>query len=210
MTHPWPFFYLYTHARGVHEGTAMYEIIWYGRGGQGVVLASEIVAESAYIQGFKGVTTAPTFGPERRGAPLTASTRISEEPIRTFSQIEYADYAVVLDESLLDIMNIPERLKETGTIIINTSRCLEDLSLNGCHSAVVIDAARIAREQRLFVGGLPTVNTPLVGSFVKMSGLITLDNIQRGIRKKMAEDQAYANFEAIRIAYERTGAPKED
>jgi len=71
---------------------AMHEIIWHGRGGQGVVLAAQILAESAYIQGFPGVTSAPTFGPERRGAPLTASTRISDGPIRTFSQIAVCRY----------------------------------------------------------------------------------------------------------------------
>jgi Pyruvate/2-oxoacid:ferredoxin oxidoreductase gamma subunit len=59
------------------EGSDMHEVIWHGRGGQGVVIAAQILAESAYLQGFKGVTSAPTFGPERRGAPLTASTQRS-------------------------------------------------------------------------------------------------------------------------------------
>ena len=71
-----------------------------------VDIAAQILTESAYLQGFKGVASAPTFGPEPRGAPLTASTRISDHPIRTFSQIEKADIAVVLDPSLFGIVNI--------------------------------------------------------------------------------------------------------
>jgi len=94
---------------------AMHEIIWHGRGGQGVVLAAQILAESAYIQGFPGVTSAPTFGPERRGAPLTASTRISDGPIRTFSQIASADIAVILDESLLEAATGAGRIKKKGS-----------------------------------------------------------------------------------------------
>src|SRR5512133_3523569 len=88
------------------EGNTMFEVIWHGRGGQGVVIAAQILAESAYLQGFNGVTSAPTCGPERRGAPLTASTRISDTPIRTFSQIEKADIAVVLDPSLFHVVDI--------------------------------------------------------------------------------------------------------
>ncbi len=98
----------------------MVEVIWHGRGGQGVVIAAQILAESAYLQGFKGVTSAPTFGPERRGAPLTASTRISDTAIRTFSQIEKADIAVVLDPSLFGVVDIVGSLKPKGLLIINT------------------------------------------------------------------------------------------
>src|SRR5512137_2078976 len=107
----------------------MYEIIWHGRGGQGVVIAAQILAESAYLQGFKGVTSAPTFGPERRGAPLTASTRISADPVRMVSQIDRADISVVLDPSLFSVVNIMGTLKEGALIIVNTSLKPEELAL---------------------------------------------------------------------------------
>ena len=110
----------------------MYEVIWHGRGGQGVVIASQILAESAYLQGFKGVTSAPTFGPERRGAPLTASTRISDTPIRTFSQINKADIAVVLDPSLLAIVDILGSLKPNGLLLINTPQKADEVQVTGC------------------------------------------------------------------------------
>src|SRR5512138_2430217 len=110
----------------------MHEVIWHGRGGQGVVIAAQILAESAYLQSFKGVTSAPTFGPERRGAPVTASTRIAGEPIRTFSQIEMADTAIVMDESLFKVVDIASKVKKGGLIIINTA-LPEKIKMNGCH-----------------------------------------------------------------------------
>jgi 2-oxoacid:acceptor oxidoreductase gamma subunit (pyruvate/2-ketoisovalerate family) len=195
----WPFFFV----KNAGE-KRMQEIIWYGRGGQGVVLAAQVLAEAAYIQGFKGVTSAPTFGPERRGAPLTASTRISEEPLRTFSQIEFADIAVVLDESLFDVMDITGRLKENGIIIINTALDADEIQINGCSHIAFVNASQIAREQHLFFGGLPTVNTPLLGAFSKASGSVSLENIEKGLRKKMPDHQAYVNFQAIVTAHERT------
>jgi 2-oxoacid:acceptor oxidoreductase gamma subunit (pyruvate/2-ketoisovalerate family) len=108
----------------------MHEVIWHGRGGQGVVIAAQILAEAAYFQGYKGVTSAPTFGPERRGAPLMASTRISSDPIRMVSQIEHADISVVLDPSLISVVNILGTLKEGGLIIINSPLKPDDIELN--------------------------------------------------------------------------------
>lgn len=105
----------------------MKEILWHGRGGQGVVLAAQILAEAAYIQGYGGVMSAPTFGPERRGAPVVASTRISREAIRTVAQIEKGDVAVVLDASLLGIVDILGRLKE-GAPSSSTRPCPRRLS----------------------------------------------------------------------------------
>jgi len=183
---------------------AMYEIIWHGRGGQGVVLAAQILAEAAYIQGFRGVTSAPTFGPERRGAPLTASTRISDEPVRTFSQIASADIAVILDESLLDVATGAGRIKENGLVIVNTTLTPEQIGTKGGFSVATVDAAGIAREHHLSMSGAPVVNTPLLGALSMASGLVSLENIEKGIRKKMPQDKASFNFQAIRAAFERT------
>ncbi len=183
---------------------AMHEIIWHGRGGQGVVLAAQILAEAAYIQGFRGVTSAPTFGPERRGAPLTASTRISDEPVRTFSQIASADIAVILDESLLEAATGAGRIKENGMIIVNTTLTPEQIGTKGDFSVATVDAAGIAREHHLSMSGVPVVNTPLLGALSMASGLVSLENIEKGIRKKMSRSKASFNFQAIRTAFERT------
>ena len=182
----------------------MYEVIWHGRGGQGVVIASQILAESAYLQGFKGVTSAPTFGPERRGAPLTASTRISDDPIRTFAQIELADIAVVLDSSLLKVVNIVGSVKSGGLIIINTPLKADEVTLDGGLRIATVDAVGIALRHRLIREGAPIVNTPLLGAFSMASKLVSLEYIERGLKWKLAGAGAMANLSALKDAYEET------
>ncbi|MEI7590654.1 MAG: 2-oxoacid:acceptor oxidoreductase family protein, partial [Deltaproteobacteria bacterium] len=113
-----------------------YDIVWHGRGGQGVVIAAHILAQAAYVEGFRGITSAPQFGPERRGAPLTASTRIAKEKLRSVSQITKADIAVVLDPSLLKVVNIAGTLKQDGMIIINTHMGAEHFNNYGTHSLI--------------------------------------------------------------------------
>jgi len=185
------------------EEKEMYDIIWHGRGGQGVVIAAQILAEAAYLQSFKGVTSAPTFGPERRGAPVTASTRISKEPIRTFSQIEMADTAIVMDESLFKVVDIMGRVKKGGTIIINTASP-EQIGIKGCMKVATVNAAGIAFNHRLVAGGAPVVNTPLLGAFSKVTGLISLDNIEKVLKRKLAREIADANFSAVYDAFNAT------
>ena len=180
----------------------MYEVIWHGRGGQGVVIAAQILAESAYLQGFKGVTSAPTFGPERRGAPLTASTRISDQPIRTFSQIEKADIAVVLDASLLGIVNILGSLKPQGLILINTPQKAEEFEIEGSWNIATLDAAAVAIRFHLLKEGAPMVNTPMLGVFSKASGLVSLEHLEGGLKWKLSGGAAATNIAALRAAYE--------
>ena len=182
----------------------MYEVIWHGRGGQGVVVASQILAESAYLQGFKGVTSAPTFGPERRGAPLTASTRISHEPIRTFAQIEFADVAVVLDASLLKTVNVVGSVKEGGLIIINTPLKADQVGIDGSRRVAVVDAVAIALRHHLIKEGAPIVNTPLLGSFSVASKIVSLEFLERGLKGKLTSGAVEANISALRDAYAAT------
>ena len=182
----------------------MYEVIWHGRGGQGVVVAAQILAESAYFQGFKGVTSVPTFGPERRGAPLTASTRISSEPIRMFSQIEQADVAVVLDTSLLKTVNIIGTLKKDGLMIINTPMPVNQVDISGCRNIATVDAAGIALRYHLMKEGAPIVNTPLLGAFSRASGLVSLEFIEKGLKHKLSGGVAETNILALRAAFEET------
>jgi len=182
----------------------MYEVIWHGRGGQGVVIAAQILAESAYFQGFTGVTSAPTFGPERRGAPLTASTRFSTKPIRMVSQIEHADIAVVLDSSLLSVVNILGTLKEDGLVVINTEMKPEDLPINGKVRIATVDAGAIAIRHRLIREGKPVVNTPMLGAFSKASNLVALEAMERGLKGKLASAVSAPNIAALRDAFEQT------
>lgn len=182
----------------------MYEVIWHGRGGQGVVVASQILAESAYLQGFKGVTSAPTFGPERRGAPLTASTKISREPIRTFAQIELADVAVVLDPSLLTVVNIVGSVKDHGIIIINAAGKPGITGMKNGLRVATVDAVSIALKHHLIKEGSPMVNTPLLGAFAAATDLITIESLEKGLKWKMSGLAATNNIAALRAAFEAT------
>jgi 2-oxoacid:acceptor oxidoreductase gamma subunit (pyruvate/2-ketoisovalerate family) len=186
----------------------MYEVIWHGRGGQGVVIAAQILAESAYLQGFKGVTSAPTFGPERRGAPLTASTRISDTPIRTFSQIEKADIAVVLDQSLFHVVDIMGSLKPKGWLIINTARKADEVDLPGCLAIATADAAAIALRFHLLKEGAPMVNAPMLGVLSRASGLVSLEHLEKGLKWKLSGGAAATNIAALRAAYDETSIKK--
>ena len=104
----------------------MIEIRWHGRGGQGAKTASLLLADVAfntgkYIQGF------PEYGPERMGAPITAYNRISETPIRIHSNIYTPDFVIVVDDSLLETVDVTAGLKESGAILINTDKEVEDI-----------------------------------------------------------------------------------
>ncbi|MBN1662608.1 MAG: 2-oxoacid:acceptor oxidoreductase family protein [Deltaproteobacteria bacterium] len=183
----------------------MYQVIWHGRGGQGVVVASQILAESAYLQGFKGVTSAPTFGPERRGAPVTASTKISTAPIRTFAQIDHADCAVVLDPTLIKSVDIWVTLKEGGMVIMNAPVAEDyETAANPGLKVAVIDAAGIALKHHLMREGAPIVNTPLLGAFARATGLVTMEYLEMGLKWKLSGTVAETNIAALRAAYAET------
>ncbi len=182
----------------------MYEIIWHGRGGQGVVIAAQMLAEASYLGGFKGVTSAPTFGPERRGAPVTASTRIAEEPIRTFSQLEKADITVVLDDTLFQVSDIWGRSKPGGLVIINTAKQPEEFSRPEGIRAAFVDGAAIALKNHLIREGAPIVNTPMLGAFAKATGLVTLDNLEKALKEKLSREAVVRNYAAVTESYQET------
>jgi 2-oxoacid:acceptor oxidoreductase gamma subunit (pyruvate/2-ketoisovalerate family) len=182
----------------------MHEVIWHGRGGQGVVIAAQMLAEAAYFENFKGVTATPTFGPERRGAPLTASTRISRDPIRTFAQIQLADITVILDESILTVVDVLGRVKKGGLIIINTACPIEKINLEGDFSVAIVDAVGIALKHHLTKEGAPVVNTPLLGALAKVSGWVSLDNIEKALKHKLSREHVSRNLAAAKTAYDET------
>lgn len=146
------------------------EIRWHGRGGQGAKTASLLLADAAfntgkYIQGF------PEYGPERMGAPITAYNRISDEKITVHCNIYEPDYVVVVDETLIQAVDVTAGLKETGAIIINTSKTPDEIRpmLNGYKGKVcTIDARTISVETL----GKYFPNTPMLGAVVKVSGVM--------------------------------------
>ncbi len=153
----------------------MIEIRWHGRGGQGAVTSVEMLAlaaieEGKYAQGF------PAFGPERRGAPVMAFNRISDKPIKIRSGIYHPDVVVVLDPSLVGLVNVTEGLKPGGVLIVNTSKPASDIRkvLNYKGKLYTVDATAIAREEL----GVPITNTTMLGAVLMATGVLKLDALK--------------------------------
>jgi len=183
----------------------VYEIRWHGRGGQGAVTSAKILADAAFRSGFAGVTSQPSFGAERRGAPITASSRLAHEPIRVLSQVTEPDIVVVLDDSLLGVANATAGLASDGLLIVNTTRPAEELGIDGGAARVVTsDVSGAAQAVDLIVGGQPMVSTAVLGAFAAATGLITMDSVETAIRHMFTGKAAEKNVEAARIAYECT------
>ena len=180
------------------------EIRWHGRGGQGAKTASLLLADAAfntgkYIQGF------PEYGPERMGAPITAYNRISSSPIRIHSNIYEPDHVVVVDDSLLESVPVTDGLKETGAIVINTTKDATYLKsvLHGYKGKVyTVDAKKISEEAL----GKYFPNTPMLAAIVKVSGIMTeeefINDMQGSFKHKFAKkpEVIEGNMKALEMA----------
>jgi pyruvate ferredoxin oxidoreductase gamma subunit len=178
----------------------MIEIRFHGRGGQGAVTSAELLALAAIGEG-KYAQAFPSFGPERRGAPVVAFCRIDDERIRIRANVYEPDIVVVLDSSLLKIVNVAAGLKPDG-ILVTTSpdspeKVKADLKINNRIAAV--DATKIARE----VLGVPITNTTLLGSLVKASGLVKRESFIPPLRERFGRI-AEKNISAFERAYQET------
>lgn len=183
---------------------SLVEIRWHGRGGQGAKTASLLLADAAfntgkYIQGF------PEYGPERMGAPITAYNRISDNPIRIHSNIYEPDYVVVVDDTLLESVDVTAGLKETGAIVINTTKDGEYLRkvLKGYNGKIyTIDA----REVSMKTLGKYFPNTPMLAAIVKVSGIMNekdfLEDMKGSFKHKFAKkpEVIEGNMKALEMA----------
>ena len=180
------------------------EIRWHGRGGQGAKTASLLLADAAfntgkYIQGF------PEYGPERMGAPITAYNRISDKPITIHSNIYEPDYVVVVDDTLLETVPVTAGLKNTGAIVINTTKNAEEIKelLKGYEGKVYkIDARKISMETL----GRYFPNTPMLAAIVKVSKVMSdeelLNDMKGSFKHKFAKkpEVIEGNMRALEMA----------
>lgn len=180
------------------------EIRWHGRGGQGAKTASLLLADAAfntgkYIQGF------PEYGPERMGAPITAYNRISDKPITIHSNIYEPDYVVVVDDTLLETVPVTSGLKNTGAIVINTTKNAEEIKglLKGYEGKVYkIDARKISEETL----GRYFPNTPMLAAIVKVTGIMSdeafLEDMKGSFKHKFAKkpEVIEGNMKALELA----------
>ena len=195
----------------LREGTtvtakSLVEICFHGRGGQGAVTAANLLASAALQDGNKGVQAFPFFGAERRGAPVRAFARISEEEIHLRSEIYNPDIVIVLDESILDLVDVLKGLKDDGKILINTRRKPQDFKFSNQYHVATVDATSIALKNGILVGGIPVVNTPILGSVPKILDRVTLNSIQKVIRSKWTRKKELGerNAKATQEAFDQT------
>ncbi len=177
----------------------MIEIRFHGRGGQGAVLASSILAVAAFKEG-KDVQAFPFFGVERRGAPVTAFTRIAEKKIRIRTEIYNPHYVVVLDPVLIEGINVTKGLQPQGTILINTTQKGKSFNFRRDIRIETIPASEIALRHGLGDKAAPIVNTVMLGAFARVSSLVKLDSVLAAIREKIGTKQE-ANVAAAAEAF---------
>ncbi len=183
------------------NGRQMVELRWHGRGGQGAVTSAEIIALAAIEEG-QFAQAFPSFGPERRGAPVLAFNRVSDSiPIKIRSGVTSPDVVVVLDPGLLSIIDIMGGLKDNGVLVINSPKSLAELKKDyaGPWNLAAVDATKIARKEL----GVPIVNTTMLGAVVKAVGMIKLESLNGPIKERFGA-RAPANISAARQAYEQT------
>jgi len=172
----------------------MKEIRFHGRGGQGVVTSANLLAIAAFKEG-KYCQAFPFFGTERRGAPVVSFTRIDNEFIRTREHVYNPDYVVVLDPTLLEVVNVTEGLKQDGMIIINTNK---KVNLKTKAKVKMVDATDIALKNI----GKPFVNTPMIGALVGATKIVKLDSVIEAANERFSGEIANKNVKAIKEAFE--------
>lgn len=182
----------------------MQEVRWHGRGGNGAFTASKLLGYAVSIHENKYAQAFPSFGPERRGAPVLGFTRISEEPITDHSQVYSCDCVVVLDETLCEAVDVAKGLKETGVLILNSQKTLAECRQNPLFqdvaNLVVIDATKIALEHL----GTPIVNTVMLGAAAAaVADLVSLPALLAAVDGMMAASLREKNKKAIEIAYQQ-------
>jgi pyruvate ferredoxin oxidoreductase gamma subunit len=179
----------------------MIEIRWHGRGGQGAVTSAEMLAQAAISEG-KFAQAFPSFGPERRGAPVQAYVRIGiSQPIRVRSSITDPDVVVVLDPSLLSIVDVTSGLKAGGIVIINTIKNFRQIHDEFKIKATVatVGATKIAQE----VLGVPITNTTMIGAVVKCAGVVKVESLFEPLRQRFGR-LGDRNIEAMKRAFAET------
>lgn len=178
----------------------MLEIRFHGRGGQGAVTSVELLAlaaihEGKFAQGF------PSFGPERRGAPVLAFLRINDRPIRLRCKIARPDVVLILDPSLIRIQKPEADLKPEGIIVLNSPKSPAEVrrEFGFTHRLALVDANTIARE----VLGVPITNTTMLGALLRATGVVKVESLEEPLKERFGP-LAVKNFNALKVAYERT------
>ncbi len=177
------------------------EVRWHGRGGQGAWTASELLARAAISEG-KYIQSFPEFGPERMGAPVTAFTRISTEPIRLHCAVYNPDVVAVLDPTLLNSVRVADGLgEEGGDIIVNTKNEPSEI-----RKLLSSERGKLwtvpATEISIKILGMPITNTAMLGAVARVTGIVSLETVEKMVKGRFRTDVAEKNFAVVKEAYQ--------
>lgn len=177
------------------------EVRWHGRGGQGAWTASELLARAAISEG-KYIQSFPEFGPERMGAPVTAFTRISNEPIHLHCAVYNPDVVAVLDPTLLKSVRVTDGMSEDGgNIIVNTKDAHSNI-----RRQLGSDEGKLwtipATDISIKILGMPITNTAMLGGVARVTGIVSLETIEKMVKGRFRADVADKNFAVVKEAYE--------
>lgn len=181
----------------------MLQVRIHGRGGQGVVTATELLSVAAF-DGGRHAQAFPSFGSERTGAPVVAFCRISDKPIRLREPVMEPDALIIQDPTLLHQVNVFQGLKSDGYILINSKRSFAELGLSDLMQShrperlCTVPATELAMKHV----GRPVPNAALLGGFAAISGVVSLEAVAKAIREKFPEKLAEGNVAAARAAFE--------
>jgi len=181
----------------------IFEIIVHGRAGQGAKSMAQIIAEAAMFRG-NYIQTFPSYGAEKTGAPVQAYVRISKNPIKVHTPVRKADAVIVLDPTLLESINLNSNLTEKSVLIINTAKPLAKIRQEiKCNCRVVaFDAGSVSRKHL----GNNFPNMPLLGAFVKSTGVLDLKNVTEHVEcvflHKVGKEMTFKNIEAVKEGYD--------
>jgi 2-oxoacid:acceptor oxidoreductase gamma subunit (pyruvate/2-ketoisovalerate family) len=176
----------------------MIEVRFHGRGGQGAVTSAELIAQAAIDEG-QYAQAFPLFGPERRGAPVVAFLRVNSSPVRIRSKVYDPDIVVVLDPTLLEIVDVSAGLKSKGTLIINSAKSIDQLKEEHGFKGrlAVVDASKIAMEEM----NVPITNTTMLGALIRAAGITSLSSMDQPLNKRFGKI-AERNKKAMKRAYD--------
>lgn len=174
----------------------MKEIRWHGRGGQGSFTIARLLGQAASVYGGMYAQAFPSFGPERRGAPVLGFTRIDNDKITDRSEVTRCDYVVVLDETLWGPAVLTGLEKDT-VIIVNTDTPEKYQNIVE-NKIITIDATSLALE----VLGRPITNTAMLGALVAVSEVVSVDNCKDAIKDTLKASVCEKNVELIQKAYD--------
>ena len=178
----------------------MIEVRFHGRGGQGAVVASKVLAVAFFHEGFY-VQSFPAFGVERRGAPVLAFLRVDQQPIELRVNIYEPDHIIVLDPTLVTAIDVTAGLKPGGWVVMNTHQPPETFPQLKDFRIATVDATSIALKNGLGSRTNPIVNTAILGAFSKATALVGIDSIALSIREELTIKKD-ANAQAAKEAYQ--------